>query len=719
MPPNAKSSPSERVSSSADRDELLAVFNRYAHHERLGERYMTPHEFLQDYLGYLKGDNIDPTTLDILSALVDLNKDQRITITEFVNFESLLLAPDSLYRLAFQLFDRQGQGFITFDDFRYIISATKQFKEFPFDFDSEFVSTHFGAKRQRQVTYKEFTQILLDFIDEQTIQTFRKFDKANVGYISLKNFEVILKELRQYQLSEFISSHLNDVIKLSNPTTSTNQISYPYFIAFLQLLSNIESMRKIYLAICEKKTHAYRSPTITKEEFLTEAQHFPRTTPLQIEILFAITHLLHRTNPTHENDRHYIELNDFDLISAHEHLLPYRLRSEIVDECYKVEHQSILLKVLESSYRFALGSIAGAVGATAVYPIDLVKTRMQNQRSTSIVGERLYRNSIDCFKKVVRYEGVFGLYRGLIPQLVGVAPEKAIKLTVNDFIRDRLTLADGTIPLWAEIVAGGCAGASQVTFTNPLEIVKIRLQVAGELQSVRRPAASEVVRELGLRGLYKGARACFLRDIPFSAIYFPAYAHMKKRFADEHGYNDPKSLFISGLLAGIPAAGLCTPADVVKTRLQVQARKGQTKYNGLVDAFKKIYAEEGWKALWKGAGARMFRSSPQFGFTLLTYELLQRALNVDFQGRKLEGSKHLDQQQYSPKSRSSIILSRNPDHVGGFHLAQATFEGIETRFGLAFPKYKSSSSPSNEPPSSLPPLSTLIGVPVPKLSSPH
>jgi solute carrier family 25 aspartate/glutamate transporter 12/13 len=359
---------------------------------------------------------------------------------------------------------------------------------------------------------------------------------------------------------------------------------------------------------------------------------------------------------------------------------------------------------------------------------------MQNQR-TSIVGERLYRNSIDCFKKVVRFEGLFGLYRGLIPQLVGVAPEKAIKLTVNDFIRDRLTVADGTIPLWAEIVAGGCAGASQVTFTNPLEIVKIRLQVAGELQSVRRPAASEVVRELGFRGLYKGARACFLRDIPFSAIYFPAYAHTKKRFADEHGYNDPKSLFISGLLAGIPAAGLCTPADVVKTRLQVQARKGQTKYDGLIDAFKKIYIEEGWKAFWKGkkevfivlfllmiglnlgAGARMFRSSPQFGFTLLTYELLQRSLNMDFQGRKLEGSKHVDQQQYSPKTRSSIILSTNPDHVGGFRLAEATFEGIETRFGLAFPKYKSPTS--NEPSSSsIPPLTSLLGIPAPQLTAP-
>ncbi|CAF1421363.1 unnamed protein product [Adineta steineri] len=716
MSPDIKDPIQSRVISAADREQLSAVFNRYAHHEHLGERYITPHEFLQDYLGYLKGDNIDPTTLDILSALVDLNKDQKITITEFINFESLLLASDSLYRIAFQLFDRHGQGFITFDDFQYIISATKQFKEFPFNFDSEFVSTHFGAKRQGKITYKEFTQILLDFTDEQTSQTFRKFDKGNVGYISLKSFEVILKELRQYQAAEFISTHLNDIVKLSCSTVSPNQISYPYFTAFLQVLSNIESMRKIYLAVREKKSHTYRSSIITKEEFLTEAQHFPRTTPLQIDILFAMTHLLHKTHSGHEIDKDYIELNDFDLISANEHLLPYRLRSEIVDEHYKVEHQSILLKVLESGYRFALGSIAGAVGATAVYPIDLVKTRMQNQRSTSIVGERLYRNSIDCFKKVIRYEGVFGLYRGLIPQLVGVAPEKAIKLTVNDFIRDRLTLDDGTIPLWAEIMAGGCAGASQVTFTNPLEIVKIRLQVAGELQSVRRPAASEVVRELGLRGLYKGARACFLRDIPFSAIYFPAYSHTKKQFADEHGYNDPKSLFISGLLAGIPAAGLCTPADVVKTRLQVQARKGQTKYDGLIDAFKKIYAEEGWRALWKGAGARMLRSSPQFGFTLLTYELLQRSFNIDFQGRKLEGSKHVDQQQYSAKTRSSILHSTNPDHIGGFHLAEATFEGIETRFGLAFPKYKTSNS--NEPSSVIPPLTTLLGVPVPQLTSP-
>ena len=63
-----------------------------------------------------------------------------------------------------------------------------------------------------------------------------------------------------------------------------------------------------------------------------------------------------------------------------------------------------------------------------------MKTRIQNQRTGSYVGELMYKNSFDCFKKVVRHEGVRGLYRGLAPQLVGVAPEKAIKLTVSFYV---------------------------------------------------------------------------------------------------------------------------------------------------------------------------------------------------------------------------------------------------------------------------------------------
>jgi len=103
---------------------------------------------------------------------------------------------------------------------------------------------------------------------------------------------------------------------------------------------------------------------------------------------------------------------------------------------------------------------------------------MQNQRRVSIVGELRYKNSLNCLQKVLRYEGFLGLYRGLIPQLMGVAPEKAIKLTVNDFLRDKFTTTRAAddddsgdrcsaarIPLWAEVLAGGCGGASQARAT--------------------------------------------------------------------------------------------------------------------------------------------------------------------------------------------------------------------------------------------------------------
>ena len=87
---------------------------------------------------------------------------------------------------------------------------------------------------------------------------------------------------------------------------------------------------------------------------------------------------------------------------------------------------------------------------------------MQNQRST-VVGQMLYKNSIDCAKKILRNEGFKGFYRGLGPQLIGVAPEKAIKLTVNDLVRARATDPEtGRIKLQWELFAGGAAGGCQV-----------------------------------------------------------------------------------------------------------------------------------------------------------------------------------------------------------------------------------------------------------------
>jgi len=159
--------------------------------------------------------------------------------------------------------------------------------------------------------------------------------------------------------------------------------------------------------------------------------------------------------------------------------------------------------------------------------------------------------------------------------------------------------------------------------------VKIRLQVQGELTkkadaAVPKRTAVWIVKNLGLMGLYKGASACLLRDVPFSAIYFPAYAHLKR---DVFGETQQKKLGVlqlltSGAIAGMPAAYLTTPCDVIKTRLQVEARTGEATYNGLVDCAKKVYKDEGFRAFFKGGPARILRSSPQFGFTLAAYEVL-------------------------------------------------------------------------------------------------
>ena len=143
-----------------------------------------------------------------------------------------------------------------------------------------------------------------------------------------------------------------------------------------------------------------------------------------------------------------------------------------------------------------------------------------------------------------------------------------------------------------------------------------------------------IVKNLGLVGLYKGASACLLRDVPFSAIYFPTYNHLKR---DLFGEGPNKTLGIvqlltAGAIAGMPAAYLTTPCDVIKTRLQVEARKGETKYTSLRHCAKTVYAEEGFRAFFKGGPARILRSSPQFGFTLAAYEVLSKALPMPGSG---------------------------------------------------------------------------------------
>ncbi|XP_026087371.1 calcium-binding mitochondrial carrier protein Aralar2 isoform X2 [Carassius auratus] len=644
----------------------------YASVEKNGEYYMSPEDFVSRFLHALTDIKLSKEATVLLAGVVDQTKDGLISFQEFLAFEAVLCAPDALFMVAFQLFDKAGNGIATFEDVKQVFGQTTIHQHIPFNWNSEFVQLHFGAERKKHLNYGEFTQFLLEMQLEHARQAFMQRDKAGTGTITALDFRDIMVTIRPHMLTPFVEECL---VAAAGGSTS-HQVSFSYFNGFNSLLNNMELIRKIYTTLAGNR----KDVEVTKEEFIIAAQRFGQVTPMEVDILFQLADL--------SEPRGRVGLFDIERTAPlEEGALPYNLAEIQRQQSGGDGSRSVLLQAAESAYRFTLGSVAGAMGATAVYPIDLVKTRMQNQRSSgSFVEELMYKNSIDCFKKVVRYEGFFGLYRGLVPQLLGVAPEKAIKLTVNDFVRGKTMKKDGSIPIPAEILAGGCAGGSQVIFTNPLEIVKIRLQVAGEITTGPRVSALSVIRDLGFFGLYKGAKACFLRDIPFSAIYFPCYAHAKAALTDEDGRVGPGRLFLAGALAGMPAASLVTPADVIKTRLQVAARAGQTTYNGLIDCFWKILREEGPRAFWKGAEARVFRSSPQFGVTLVTYELLQRWFYIDFGGQKPAGT------EPTPKSRISLPAP-NPDHIGGFRLAVATFAGIESKFGLHLPRFGAPAAP--------------------------
>lgn len=574
----------------------------------------------------------------MLFQIADRRKLGRISLHDWGNFENLLAKPDAEYEIAFRLFDEGGTGTIKFDDFQKLYHLNKGNDAIPFDWNCDWASLYIGGrKRRHDMTYPQFSQMLRGLQGEKIRQAFHHFDTDQDGYIDPEDFQRIIVQTARHKLSDHLLENLHTLCNIG----TGSKISYANVRAFQNVIREMDLVD----LIIRNATQKSEDGTITRTDFLNEAARITRFslfTPMEADILFHFAGL--------DAPSGRLALKDFTKVVDASWQSAYAVGQEAIGKANKAvsRGKQYLHNVLESAHHFALGSIAGAFGALMVYPIDLVKTRMQNQRSQR-VGEMLYKNSVDCAKKVIRNEGFTGLYSGVLPQLVGVAPEKAIKLTVNDIVRGRYTdKATGNIWWPMEILAGASAGGCQVVsndrlpnmmnanrfqiFTNPLEIVKIRLQVQGEMaksaEAVEKRSAMWIVRNLGLVGLYKGASACLLRDVPFSGIYFPTYNHLKRDFFGE-GPNKKLGvvqLLTAGAIAGMPAAYLTTPCDVIKTRLQVEARKGDTKYTSLRHCASTVYREEGFRAFFKGGPARVLRSSPQFGFTLAGYEVLQKML---------------------------------------------------------------------------------------------
>ncbi|XP_029438770.1 mitochondrial glutamate carrier 1 [Rhinatrema bivittatum] len=294
------------------------------------------------------------------------------------------------------------------------------------------------------------------------------------------------------------------------------------------------------------------------------------------------------------------------------------------------------------------GGIAGLIGVTCVFPIDLAKTRLQNQQN----GQRMYSSMSDCLIKTIRSEGYFGMYRGAAVNLTLVTPEKAIKLAANDFFRHMFSKDGKKLTLLKEMLAGCGAGTCQVIVTTPMEMLKIQLQDAGRLAAQKnlmpsqplvntpassgpstvassaapsRPTATQITRDLlrtkGVAGLYKGLGATLLRDVPFSMVYFPLFANLNKLGQKTPDEKAPFYVsFISGCIAGSSAAVAVNPLDVIKTRLQsLQRGANEDTYSGILDCTRKIWRNEGPAAFLKGAYCRALVIAPLFGIAQVVY----------------------------------------------------------------------------------------------------
>jgi len=74
------------------------------------------------------------------------------------------------------------------------------------------------------------------------------------------------------------------------------------------------------------------------------------------------------------------------------------------------------------SVKLFSGAVGGIVGTGAIYPVDMVKTRLQAS------DKGMYRGFFDAGRKILAELGPRGMYRGLIPNIVGVAPEKGTRM---------------------------------------------------------------------------------------------------------------------------------------------------------------------------------------------------------------------------------------------------------------------------------------------------
>uniref|UniRef100_A0A6I8NUT2 Solute carrier family 25 member 24 n=1 Tax=Ornithorhynchus anatinus TaxID=9258 RepID=A0A6I8NUT2_ORNAN len=175
---------------------------------------------------------------------------------------------------------------------------------------------------------------------------------------------------------------------------------------------------------------------------------------------------------------------------------------------------------------------------------------------------------------------------------------------------------------WRQLLAGGVAGAVSRTGTAPLDRLKVMMQVHGSKSNQINIVSGfkQMVKEGGIRSLWRGNGVNVLKIAPETAVKFWAYEQYKKLLTKDGAKVGTVERFVSGSLAGATAQTFIYPMEVLKTRLAV-GKTGQ--YSGMFDCAKKILKHEGLRAFYKGYIPNFLGIIPYAGIDLAVYELLK------------------------------------------------------------------------------------------------
>ncbi|XP_071368621.1 calcium-binding mitochondrial carrier protein SCaMC-2-A [Centroberyx affinis] len=177
---------------------------------------------------------------------------------------------------------------------------------------------------------------------------------------------------------------------------------------------------------------------------------------------------------------------------------------------------------------------------------------------------------------------------------------------------------------WRHLVAGGGAGAVSRTCTAPLDRLKVMMQVHGTRSNNMciMSGLTQMVKEGGMRSLWRGNGVNIIKIAPETALKFMAYEQIKRLIGSDKETLSILERFAAGSMAGVIAQSSIYPMEVLKTRLALR-KTGQ--YAGISDCAKQIFRREGLGAFYKGYVPNMLGIIPYAGIDLAVYETLKNS----------------------------------------------------------------------------------------------